>query len=595
MESPTQPTHRFPGEFLDELRTRVRLEQLAEGYLDLKPAGAGRIKALCPLHSERTPSFTINIAWGRFHCFGCGADGDAIDFLMQVDGISFVEAVTDLAHRAGLSLPDSASTTDDYPKRQQIRATLDAAQSILYQWLFTHPAARPARDFLRSRNFTADHAAHWGIGYNPPNGNALINALIEAGHPLERQLAAGTAKQSEHRTYDAFRGRLVWPVHDPQGRLVGFTGRDLSGRAHAKYLNTGTTDLFHKGELLYGFDKARQAMLSTRQVFVVEGQTDVMAMSAAGMTNTVAASGTAFTTAQADLLASRIGDGGQIVVAFDNDEAGRKATWALFHACQRFTTHITAIDLAGYGAKADPCDVRTTSGDAALLEASETRRPVLQLLLDADIAGCDLSTPEGKVEATRRVENRLAAVHSSVLRREYQRWAADRIGVDDGDIRFPATISMPRTHDSAEPAHQLADAEATVAAFLISHPTQAARLLQQHGTDAYGLLPGAVAELVDMSTTMFPDGRPKEGEDADLWSTVMTDVVEPEHYPALWQIAFTEAPTIADIEDTIPRLLRRRLLQRQVALQQQISEGVGDSLELLRQLAKVNERLRGCA
>ncbi|WP_161987455.1 DNA primase [Prescottella subtropica] len=493
MESPS-PNRRFTSEFLTELRTRVRLDTLAADYVDLKPAGPGRLKARCPMHSERTPSFTINIDWGRFHCFGCGADGDIIDFLMQADGVSFVDAVTDLAGRAGMPLPQGTNpdSDTDLQARAQLRAVLESAQTILHQRLLDHPDARDARDFLRSRGFTSTHATEWGIGYNPAGGDTLTAALTAAGHTLDAQTAAGMTKHSDRGPYDAFRGRIVWPLNDPQGRIVGFTGRDLTGRAHGKYVNTAATDLFRKGDLLFGYDKARQQMLRQRQVFIVEGQTDVMAMTAAGVTNTVGASGTAFTTTQADLLASQIGDGGEIVIAFDNDDAGRKAAWALFQACQQCTTNITALDLTGYATKADPCDVRLLGGDDALTAAITARKPALQMLLEADITGSDLTTPEGKVNATEQVRRRLENVRSAVLRREYQSWAADRIGVHTGDIhttpantRARETVAAPSTN----PPGRLTDAETALAAFVIAHPRTAAQSLDRADTDLYSLFP----------------------------------------------------------------------------------------------------------
>ena len=260
LQNPRTP--RFSTEFLNELRSRTSLELVAADYLDLKPAGVGRVKALCPVHSERTPSFTINIDWGRFHCFGCGASGDAIDFLMQVDGLRFVESVSELANRAGLAVPQGSDSfaDNDLRARNELRSVLEKAQQLTSEWLLTLPEGRAARDFLRARSFTSEHAQEWGLGYNPVGGNALSAALTAAGHPLEIQRDAGITKEGERGHYDAFRGRLMWPIHDPQGRIVGFTGRDLTGTAPAKYLNTSGTDLFHKGDLLFGYDAMSLAL-----------------------------------------------------------------------------------------------------------------------------------------------------------------------------------------------------------------------------------------------------------------------------------------------------------------------------------------------
>lgn len=593
LQNPRTP--RFSTEFLNELRSRTSLELVAADYLDLKPAGVGRVKALCPVHSERTPSFTINIDWGRFHCFGCGASGDAIDFLMQVDGLRFVESVSELANRAGLAVPQGSDSLadNDLRARNELRSVLEKAQQLTSEWLLTLPEGRAARDFLRARGFTSEHAQEWGLGYNPVGGNALSAALTAAGHPLEIQRDAGITKEGERGHYDAFRGRLMWPIHDPQGRIVGFTGRDLTGTAPAKYLNTSGTDLFHKGDLLFGYDKARRSMLQHRQVFVVEGQTDVMAMVASGLDNTVAASGSAFSRTQAELLASRVGDGGEIIVGFDNDTAGRKAAWALFQACQGFTTNITVLDFTAYGDKSDPCDVRTVGGADALVAATDKRRPALRALLTGDIGNFDLTTPEGKVNATEQVRRRLSAVQSAVLRREYQQWAATEIGVDTGDVSPTQSGASQSPATDAAPLDQpLTDADCSLAAYFIAYPQTAETVLAQLKTDLYQLFSRPVAEIVEMSTVMYPAGRPVSGDAAELWSQVMTEAVEHKHHRLLWLIAFTEVMDAASAVDTASRVQRRTLLHAQTQLQQRLTAGGDDEAEILQELMRVNQLLR---
>lgn len=593
LQNPRTP--RFSTEFLNELRSRTSLELVAADYLDLKPAGVGRVRALCPVHAERTPSFTINIDWGRFHCFGCGASGDAIDFLMQVDGLRFVESVSELANRAGLAVPQGSDSLadNDLRARNELRSVLEKAQQLTSEWLLTLPEGRAARDFLRARGFTSEHAQEWGLGYNPVGGNALSAALTAAGHPLEIQRDAGITKEGERGYYDAFRGRLMWPIHDPQGRIVGFTGRDLTGTAPAKYLNTSATDLFHKGDLLFGYDKARRSMLQRRQVFVVEGQTDVMAMVASGLDNTVAASGSAFSRTQAELLASRVGDGGEIIVGFDNDTAGRKAAWALFQACQGFTTNITVLDFTAYGDKSDPCDVRTVGGADALVAATDKRRPALRTLLTGDIGNFDLTTPEGKVNATEQVRRRLSAVQSAVLRREYQQWAATEIGVDTGDVSPTQSGASQSPATDAAPLDQpLTDADCSLAAYFIAYPQTAETVLAQLKTDLYQLFSRPVAEIVEMSTVMYPAGRPVSGDAAELWSQVMTEAVEHKHHRLLWLIAFTEVMDAASAVDTASRVQRRTLLHAQTQLQQRLTAGGDDEAEILQELMRVNQLLR---
>lgn len=607
--APIAPTpvsgRRFPDSFVRELVERTPLEQIAADYLDLKPAGPGRVKACCPIHSEKSPSFTINVDWNRFHCFGCGADGDVIDFLIQVDGLRFTEAVSLLAERSGVPVPDSdgADNAEKARDADRIRGALAAAAPRLQQWLLADdPAARTARDFLRQRGFTGAHAEQWGIGYNPPTGRALSDALAANGIPLDDQTAAGLTGASDRGVYDVYRSRLVWSLQDPQGRIIGFAGRDLTGNSKQKYVNTKGTDLYRKGSTLFGFAQARTAMLRTKQVHVVEGYTDVMAMVDAGFTNTVASSGTAFGSEQAALLLSRIGDGGEIVTAFDNDTAGHGAAWSVFLACQHFTSNITAVDFADYGGKADPCEVRSTAGNDELRRLVEQKRPVLQMLLSEDVAACDLTTPEGKVSATNAVTSRLSQVASGILRREYQKVTAAWIGVDTDDVNpgqrtpapTPAAVPDGETVTAAPmPRDTESDSELQLAALLIADPRYIQVVTDYTECTLSELLGARVADIVELSAAVFESGRPAAGADATFWGEFMGQEVPEPDRKLLWRIAFTPAAMIEDAEDLTNRVYRRRLGHRIGELNALLGFSTGDEqMTVLAQIADATRKLR---
>ncbi|WP_347956221.1 DNA primase [Gordonia aichiensis] len=553
---------RIPESFVDELRQRVPIADVIGDYVDLKQQGP-LLVGCCPFHSERTPSFKVRPEYHRYRCYGCGESGDIFDFLAHTEGLEFRAAIEHLAGLAGIAVPDTGGRPDDADQSRRLRRTLDAAHTLLQTWL-SDPAAATARTYLTDRNFDTDHIHSWQLGYNPP-GTQLLDQMLADGHTREDLAAAGLIKQSprDGRWYDYFGGRLIWPLHDPAGRLCGLAGRALTEQPRAKYLNSEDSVLYHKGRMLYGLWNARRDILTTRTAIVVEGYTDVMALAAAGHPNTVAACGTAISTEQADLLHSRVGDQGHIVSGFDNDDAGRKGAWALFLACQDFTTQITAIDYSQYGAKADACDVRTRGSDTDLTELVAARIPVLQLLLDADTAMPADATPEQVALAAHHAAERLAQVHSPILRDRYTQHAATRLNIPATALRTAHTAPpAPAISTISRPA--LDDDAVTLAAHLIDTPTAVDSALSAAGVTALRELVSApIVNAIEISWCSFADGRPTEPDAAKTWADYMTAVLEPDDHPLFWQIAFADhtASTAADLAIR----LRRQQLQTIIA------------------------------
>jgi DNA primase len=599
----TSRSRRIPEPFLAAVKDKARIIDIVADYVELRPAGAGQVKGLCPFHSEKTASFNVRPDVNRYHCFGCGVGGDSIAFLMEIERLTFHEAVLELAARCGLQLPDAESDdeTAENERAAQLSKALGAASTPLQRWLQT-PGAHDAVTFLQERGFTTTHAQHWGLGYNPNDGRALSDALLSAGISVDEQIAAGLAGRSKSgRLYDTYRGRLIWPLHDPRGKLVGYAGRDLVGDSQSKYINTKSTDLYHKGSTLFGFTQARAAIMRTRQVYIVEGYTDVMAMVAASFVNTVATSGTTFTAEQAALLLARLGDGGEVVTAFDNDAAGRGAAWKVFNECQHFTSNITAVDFSSYGGKADPCDVRANSGDEALQHLVSAKRPVLEMLLRADVNTCDLGTPEGKVAAAEAVSARISQVKSDILRREYRRITAEWIGVADADIKVahsptraescggPERSAPPTAH----PTVGAGDADLQLAALLIVDPRYIQSAVDYADCDLADLLGRSVAEIVELSTGAFPGGRPTADPDATLWIDFMHDVVAAEDQELLWRLVFTPAAQEEDAEELVTRVCTRRLRSLRAELNSRLpSADAAEQVPLLTEIAQLNRRLR---
>src|SRR5690606_12939794 len=296
---------------IDEVRSRVNIADIIGDHVTLKSAGVGSLKGLCPFHEERSPSFHVRPGVGRYHCFGCGEDGDVFTFLQRMDHVSFQEAVERMAARAGIELhyEDGGAASVDHGNRARLLAANAAAEQYFRAQL-AEPAAQPARDFLGGRGFDQAAAERFGVGYAPKSFDAPQTALTARGFTLEELPGAGLLSTGERgNSYDRFRGRVVWPIRDVTGQTVGFGARKLFDDDQGpKYLNTPETLVFHKSQVLYGLDLARREIAKGKQVVIVEGYTDVMACHLAGVTTAVATCGTAFGVEHIKVVRRVLGD-----------------------------------------------------------------------------------------------------------------------------------------------------------------------------------------------------------------------------------------------------------------------------------------------
>ena len=315
---------RIPQAFIDELIARTDIVELIGGRVPLKKAGR-EYKACCPFHGEKTPSFTISPEKQFYHCFGCGAHGTALGFLMDHDRLGFIEAVEELAARAGMEIPREAREAVDAPERDLYDLTAAVAQFYRDQ---LKSDAR-AREYLQGRGLTGDTAARFGIGYAPDSWNAVLRKFGETPAGRDRLVAAGLiierdgAKRGDDNYYDRFRDRVMFPIRDARGRVIGFGGRVLD-KGEPKYLNSPETALFHKGRELYGFYEARQSRADLKRLLVVEGYMDVVRLHQAGIAYAVATLGTATTQEHLSRL-FRVAN--EVIFSFDGDRAGRAAAW----------------------------------------------------------------------------------------------------------------------------------------------------------------------------------------------------------------------------------------------------------------------------
>jgi DNA primase len=315
---------RIPEKFIDELLARVDIVDVIDARVPLKKAGKD-YKACCPFHEEKTPSFTVSQDKQFYHCFGCGAHGSAIGFLMEYEHMSFPEAVQELAQRSGLQVPHEAQVVRDQPDlTAPLLDALAQADHFFRRMLREHPQAGEAVDYLKRRGLSGEIAASFGIGFAPDGWDNLLKAVGTSETLCSALLTAGLlVKKDSGGFYDRFRHRVMFPIHDHRGRLVGFGGRVLD-QGEPKYLNSPETPLFHKGRELYGLYRAREALKREGRVLVVEGYMDVVALAQYGVDYAVATLGTATTRDHLERLFRHVPE---VVFCFDGDRAGREAAW----------------------------------------------------------------------------------------------------------------------------------------------------------------------------------------------------------------------------------------------------------------------------
>ncbi|SBW22271.1 DNA primase [Candidatus Protofrankia californiensis] len=386
------------------VRDRSPLADIVGDYVQLRPVGSGQLRGLCPFHDEKTPSFNVRPQVGAYHCFGCGVGGDVIAFVRAIDGLSFPEAVERLARRAGITLTYEGGGVTSRAVTSQRQRLLDAHRvaAEFYAERLESADAGDGRDFLSARGFDREAAARFGVGYAPAGWDTLTRHLMGRHFTAAELVLGGLAKQSSRGSLiDRFHRRLVWPIHDLAGDVVGFGARRLAADDPGpKYLNTPETPLFKKANLLYGADIARREIARRYQVVVVEGYTDVMACHLAGVPTAVASCGTAFGSEHVTVLRRLLMDQsehrGEVVFTFDGDEAGRKAAIRAFEFEERFVTQtFVAIEPSGL----DPCDLRIQRGDAAVCDLVAARVPLVEFAIRGKLTGFDLNTTEGRLAA----------------------------------------------------------------------------------------------------------------------------------------------------------------------------------------------------
>ena len=423
---------------IEALRRQADIVAVVSDHTTLKRSGRS-FKGLCPFHTEKTPSFSVAPDGNVFHCFGCGASGDIYDFLMRVEGLGFPEAVEAVARRTGYTLRYeelSARERRTIGERSRLVEVTAAARDFFRDALFDDEGA-VAREYLKSRGFGREDADRFELGFAPNRWEALSRALTDGGIPAEDLIAVGvTVRTDRGGLRDRFRGRLIFPVHDPGGDVIGFGGRTLPDLDYGdfdppKYLNSPETALYKKTRVLYGVPQARADIVRAEQVLVCEGYTDVMALHQAGFGNAVATCGTAVGIEHLGMVARYAR---RVVLAFDGDEAGVKAAERAWEAARKVASD---GDGAGLDLRVlelppdqDPADLVRDAGVDGMRGAVDDAVPVVAFVVRHRLAGADLTSEDGRTAALRAALEVLAREPDLDLRREWARTeVADAIGV----------------------------------------------------------------------------------------------------------------------------------------------------------------------
>jgi DNA primase len=428
---------RIKDEDVQHIRDHAPIDDVVGEYVQLKSAGGGQKKGLCPFHDEKSPSFHVTPSKGYFHCFGCQTGGDVIAFLMKIDHLTFTETIERLADRIGYTLRyEESGSAPSGPSinRSRLVAANALAATFFQEQLNTSPDAAHGRDLLTKRGFDKNACQTFGVGYAPDSWDALTKHLRAAGYTIEELELAGLSKMGERGPIDKFRNRLTWPIRDISGDVVGFGARKLASDEEdqgPKYLNTSETPIYKKSQVLYGLDMAKKEIAKKRQVVIVEGYTDVMAAHLAGITTAVATCGTAFGAEHIRIIRRLLMDDdafrGEVIFTFDGDAAGQKAAMRAFSEDQKFVTQtFVAVEPDGL----DPCDLRQIKGDLALRDLIAKRVPLFEFAIRTELKLHNLATAEGRVNALNATAPLVAQIRDKSLRPEYSRLLAGWLGIE---------------------------------------------------------------------------------------------------------------------------------------------------------------------
>src|SRR6266576_2090269 len=424
----------IPSETIEQIAAANDIVEVIGSYFPLKRAGAN-FKALCPFHQEKTPSFTVSPQRQTFHCFGCGVGGSVFRFVMDYEHVDFPSAVRKLAARVGITLIEERGSSGAEDRQHEARRTLLQLQGEAAAWfhenLIRKEFAEPARKYLKERGITAEIAKRWRLGYAPDEWDAFGSWARARGYDQQTLITSGLVKTKEdadgapgQRSYDRFRGRIMFPICNDIGEVIAFSGRLLKDeKGAAKYLNSPETPLFRKGNVLFGLDKTKRALIEANCAIVCEGQIDLISLFEAGITNVVAPQGTAFTEGQARILKRFVNE---VVLCFDADTAGQKAAERSLDALLQ---NDLIVRVAEMPMGEDPDSLVRREGKEAFESRIAEARDFFDYWIEREVANVDLNSLSAKIEVARKLAETVSHVHDPVMRGEVVSKMSARLAV----------------------------------------------------------------------------------------------------------------------------------------------------------------------
>ncbi|MCU7932055.1 MAG: DNA primase [Candidatus Thiodiazotropha sp. (ex Codakia rugifera)] len=414
---------KIPTHFIDELLNRVDVVDVINRRVPLKKTGR-EYQACCPFHDEKTPSFTVSPQKQFYHCFGCGVHGSAIGFIMEYDNLGFVEAVEELAQSAGLEVPREDGINQG-PDLRPLYALMEAAGHFYRRQLKHHPDSGQAINYLKSRGLSGEIAATFGIGYAPQGWDNLLSALGKDKTTLAQLLECGLTNEGEGKRYDRFRNRIIFPIRDPRGRIIGFGGRVI-GDDKPKYLNSPETPLFHKGRELYGLHEARRANSKIERLLVVEGYMDVVALAQHGILNAVATLGTATTHDHLELIFRTCPE---VVFCFDGDRAGNDAAWKALLTSLPLMQDGREVKFLFLPEGEDPDTQVRKEGNDAFTQRIEQAQPLSQFLFHQLTHQVQMESIDGRAKLAQLARPHLEKLPSGVFRQMMFQHLEELVGI----------------------------------------------------------------------------------------------------------------------------------------------------------------------
>ena len=581
-------------EFREQVRESNDIAEVIGDAVALRPAGPGRYTGLCPFHNETAPSFHVNAERGFFHCFGCKESGDVFGFLMKREGVSFTEALHQLARRAGIPIPeaDPRKASRDEKFRSANRKALG-----YYQRALRSEAGARARAYLNKRGLTESAIVEYGLGFAPDAWDDLTTALGKAGFTKAALVEAGLAREARRGSHhDFFRNRLIVPILDSQGRAAGFAGRSLDG-SEPKYINSPDSPVYRKRSVLYGLHRARSTIRRERSAVLFEGYFDCLSAWQAGIAGAVAVCGTALTPDHAKLLAAQARE---IVLAFDADAGGRRATLASLPILLEAQLRVRVVPLA---AGRDPDDVIREEGGAFFRDAIRQAPGFVEFLVDAALERAKAAAGGGRAAAAREVIQVIARAPSPLDREEWLAEAAGPLGFslesareEMARLRSRAPGGRPRSRDAGPPAEapppppprtSPTPAERDLIRWVDERPDEVARLLREAGPEELeGFASSAL--LLDLKQAAEGGGaqltarlRELATEDSDTRRLLIEIQME--------RVGLnTKKQNPGDCLDV---LKVSRLRRKQVRLQAAVRDDGEDALDAMSELQSVSEEI----